>query len=74
MAQGPMTDPGPETPGQEHEQHLPGSSHSPAACAPAEAALPRRVPHQLSVPVAGRRPAAPDPQTLQRVIDGLRRL
>ena len=40
----------------------------------AAAALPRRIPHQLPGPMAGRRAAAPDPQTLQRVLDGLRRL
>jgi hypothetical protein len=74
MAQGPMTALGPDMPGQEHDQQLPGSAHCPAACAPAAAALPRRIPHQLPGPVPGRRAAAPDPQTLQRVLDGLRRL
>ena len=74
MAQGPMTGLAPDTPGQEQEQDLAGSAQPPAACAPAAAALPRRVPRQLPGPVPGRRAAAPDPQTLQRVIDGLRRL
>ena len=74
MAQDQMTHLAPDTPGQDQEQHLPGNAHSPAACAPAAAALPRRIPHQLPGPMAGRRAAAPDPQTLQRVLDGLRRL
>ena len=71
-----MTGLAPETPGQEQEQEqdLAGSAQPPAACAPAAAALPRRIPHQRPGPGPGRRTAAPDPQILQRVIDGLRRL
>ena len=37
------------------------------------AALPMRIPRQLMVPGAGGQAHAPDPQILQRVIDGLRR-